>query len=299
MRLVGRQRFEADRQIAFRQRQQRRLVADQRQHRLAAKARRAGGQHRLVAQVGEDGKGVVRHVGRGEHVDDARPAPAQRGDVADLERGVRMRRADDAQREHRCRRGQRSLRDRSQPAIHRHRSALRRAPSPARRAVPRDGRRPRRPQAHRQGRRLPRPPRAPPRRSWCSRCIGTARRPARRAPRPRSACVAPQQRLGAHQHAGRADAALRRAHRHESALQERELAAGAGKAFDGAHDAAFALADGDDARAQRLAVEQHGAGAAVAGMAADLGADEAELVAQGVGEAARRCAEQLGRGAAH
>ena len=41
---------------------------------------------------------------------------------------------------------------------------------------------------------------------------------------------------------------------------------------------------GDQAGADRLAVEQHGAGAAIAGVAADLGAGQAELVAQHVGQ---------------
>ena len=57
--------------------------------------------------------------------------------------------------------------------------------------------------------------------------------------------------------------------------------------------AAFALADGDDAGAHLLAVEQHRAGAAVAGVAADLGAGQAELVAQRVGEPPRRIADEL------
>ena len=42
-----------------------------------------------------------------------------------------------------------------------------------------------------------------------------------------------------------------------------------------------------------LAVEQHGAGTAVAGMAADLGASQAEVVAQHIREAARRLGDEL------
>ena len=109
--------------------------------------------------------------------------------------------------------------------------------------------------------------------------------------------VRAQQRLGAHQHARRADAALRRAVGDEGALQRRQRAVGAGEAFDRRHRAAVALADADDARAHLLAVEQHGAGAAVAGVAADLGAGQAELVAQGVGEAPARVAGELARAA--
>ena len=112
--------------------------------------------------------------------------------------------------------------------------------------------------------------------------------------RPR---IRAQQRLGAHQHARRADAALRRAVGDEGALQRRQRAVGAGEAFDRRHRAAVALADADDARADLLAVEQHRAGAAVAGVAADLGAGQAELVAQRVGEAPARIAGELARAA--
>ena len=48
---------------------------------------------------------------------------------------------------------------------------------------------------------------------------------------------------------------------------------------------------GDEAGADRLAVEEHRAGAAVAGVAADLGAGQAELVAQHLGQPAHRVAE--------
>ena len=42
-------------------------------------------------------------------------------------------------------------------------------------------------------------------------------------------------------------------------------------------------------------VEQHRAGAAVAGVAADLGPDQAEVVAQHVGQAPRRIGDELAR----
>jgi hypothetical protein len=93
---------------------------------------------------------------------------------------------------------------------------------------------------------------------------------------------------------GRADAALRRAVRDEGALQVRERAPSA-RPFDRRHRTTLALADRDDARAHLRVVEKHGAGAAVAGVAADLGAGEAELVAQRVGEAPRRIADELAR----
>ena len=119
--------------------------------------------------------------------------------------------------------------------------------------------------------------------------------------------AAPRSRLGlglarssvgsAHQHARRADAALRRAVRHERALQRRERTVGAGETFDRRHRAPVALADADDARADLLAIEQHRARTAIAGVAADLGAGQAELVAQGVGETPRRVAGELARAA--
>ena len=74
---------------------------------------------------------------------------------------------------------------------------------------------------------------------------------------------------------------------------EDSVPSAAARAFDRRHRAAGALADADDARADLFAAEQHRAGAAVAGVAADLGAREAELVAQGVGEPARRVAGEL------
>src|SRR3546814_19543737 len=53
----------------------------------------------------------------------------------------------------------------------------------------------------------------------------------------------------------------------------------AGQPLDGGDPAALGLAAGQQTGAELLAVDQHGAGAAVAGAAADLGAGEAELVA--------------------
>ena len=87
--LVRGQRSEAKRQVAVLQREQGVGVADDGQHGLAAKARHAVGEHRLIAHVGKDREGVVRYVDGGEHVHHAGPAPAKRGQVADLERRMR------------------------------------------------------------------------------------------------------------------------------------------------------------------------------------------------------------------
>ena len=70
----------------------------------------------------------------------------------------------------------------------------------------------------------------------------------------------------------------------EGALQGRKLAV-FGKPLDSDDVAARRLSDRHEARAGLLAVDQHGAGAAVARIAADLGAGEAEFIAQGVRQA--------------
>ena len=76
------------------------------------------------------------------------------------------------------------------------------------------------------------------------------------------------------QHARRADAALRRAMREEGGLQRRQACRWPSPSTVRTARPAH-LADRDQAGADRLAVEQHRAGAAIAGVAADLGAGEA------------------------
>ena len=66
-----------------------------------------------------------------------------------------------------------------------------------------------------------------------------------------------------------------------------------GEALDGDDAAAGGARDGDQAGADLAIVEQDRAGAAVAGVAADFGAGEAELVAQDVGEAVHRVGVDL------
>jgi hypothetical protein len=70
----------------------------------------------------------------------------------------------------------------------------------------------------------------------------------------------------------------------EGVLQRVQFAV-LGQALDGDDAAAFDAGDGDQARTDLAAVEQHRAGAAIAGVAADLGAGETERVTQHVGEA--------------
>ena len=138
--------------------------------------------------------------------------------------------------------------------------------------------------------RLPRRAAARPRRSCGSRCSGTARRRAHLAPRSRvGRGIARSSALGRHQHARRADAALRRAVREEGAPAARDSVPSRRPGLRPSSPRGPShWPIGDEAGADLLAVEQHRAGAAVAGIAADLGAGQAELVAQHVGEAPRR-----------
>ena len=94
--------------------------------------------------------------------------------------------------------------------------------------------------------------------------------------------VALEQRLGAHDHAGDAVAALRRLLGLEGDRQQAGLAVGRRQAFERAHLAIAQRGDRHEAGEDRLAVEQDGAGAALAQPAAELGAVECQLVAQHV-----------------
>ncbi len=71
----------------------------------------------------------------------------------------------------------------------------------------------------------------------------------------------------------------------EGGLQRIEPAA-FGETLDGHDRAALDLRRGDEAGADLRAVEQHRAGAAIAGIAADLGAGQPQILTQEVGEPA-------------
>src|SRR6185503_11821895 len=101
-----------------------------------------------------------------------------------------------------------------------------------------------------------------------------------------------QQRLGGHQEARRADAALQRRVLDELALQRMQLVA-LGHALDGGDRPAVRLHAQHQARAHEAAVDGDAAGAAVAGRAAFLGAGEAQLVAQHVEQRLLRLAQEL------
>jgi hypothetical protein len=87
--------------------------------------------------------------------------------------------------------------------------------------------------------------------------------------------------------ARRAEAALQRVVLAEGLLQRREIIV-VGQSLDGDDLAAFGLDREDQAGAYRLAVHQHGAGAADAVLAANVSAGEAKLVAQTIRESQPR-----------
>src|SRR5262249_952565 len=72
-------------------------------------------------------------------------------------------------------------------------------------------------------------------------------------------------------------------------------AVGVRHAFDGAHVGAVRLHREDGARLDRLAVEIDRAGAAVAGLAADVRAGDVEVVAQEVDEQSARLDQRVDR----
>ena len=98
-----------------------------------------------------------------------------------------------------------------------------------------------------------------------------------------------------HQHPGRADPALGRAVQVEGVLERREASACFREPLDGQHLAPLDLGHRRHAGADLAAVEQHRAGAAISGVAADLGAGHRELFAQHMGEPPDRVGADLGR----
>ena len=100
-------------------------------------------------------------------------------------------------------------------------------------------------------------------------------------------CLAVQQCNRGHQHARRADAALCSTPRQKGLLQQRTTGQGL-QALDGGDAGAIGLGGGHEAGAGGLTVDQHGAGAAVARVAAALGAHLSQLPAQHLAEAGGR-----------
>ena len=82
-----------------------------------------------------------------------------------------------------------------------------------------------------------------------------------------------------HDHARRAEAALQAVIVAERRLHRMQLVA-LGEAFDGGDVGAVGLTDQHGAGLDRPAVDMHDAGAALAGVAADMGAGQAQMLAQ-------------------
>ena len=85
---------------------------------------------------------------------------------------------------------------------------------------------------------------------------------------------------GAHHHAGCAEAALQTVALLERRLHRMHRAVGGGEPLDRQHRGAVRLCGEDRAGLHRIAIEMHGAGAALAGIAADVRARERKLVPQ-------------------
>ena len=102
--------------------------------------------------------------------------------------------------------------------------------------------------------------------------------------------VGVEQRIRRHEHARRADPALRRAGAQEGGLDRPELVAIRQPLHRG-HVATGQLAERHQARADRFAIQPDRAGATVTRVAADLRPGEAKVVAQDLGEPAHRVAQ--------
>ena len=270
-----RQRLPLDRQLVVGDRGHGRRVADERQHGLAAVADVALGEHRLVLAGRVDPVPVAR-PGRRRRPGSGRGPGGGRGrrEVADPEARVRVRRADRPQVPGAVgRRGRR-------------RTARRRSPWPAR-PCGRCARRPRR-----------RPPgpgasATPPGRRRAdglddrgvARCTGRARRPGRRGPRPSVGLGVRAMRSSAAISIPGVQAPHWAPPQARNAAWSARRAVGPGETLDRLDAPAVDLARGDEAGADLLAVEPHRARAAVAGVAAHLGAGQAEVLAQDVDEA--------------
>ena len=275
-----RQRLVADRQVFVSKRRHRLTRAYQGDHGVAAVAHDLLGQHRLVAQVGIDADAVRRHVGGAEHPHDTRPGGGRGVQVAEHHACGLVRRADDAEPER----------------VRRHRvGAIALGPGELGRAVElgeagADGGAGRR---RREGqRRVAR--RVEHRRHYLA-VAGAAAEDAAEAVHHlrRAGAGAGAQQLGrGDQHAGRAGAALGCAVAQEGPLQPVQPAV-RGESLHGLHMAAGGLGQRHHAAADLGTVEQHRAGAAVAGVAAHLRPGKAEVVAQRIGESSqRRCCDR-------
>jgi hypothetical protein len=108
-----------------------------------------------------------------------------------------------------------------------------------------------------------------------------------------------EQPLRADDHAGRAEAALQAVHHAETFLQRRQRTVGIRHALDRDDFRALGLHRKHGAALHRHAVEIDGAGAAMGGLAADMGAGEREIFAQEMHQQRTRFDEAFDLGAVH
>ena len=276
----------ADRHVLVADPVHRLVVADQGQHRLAAMLDLAVGEYRLVLDMRIAAETVDRrHVGRAEHPDQPGMGIQQGLQVADGEARAPMRRA---HRAHPERIGRRAVRAEHLAAVDLAPAVGLGHPCPDRLAgagvveldaVGFD--------------------RVAHRRQDLLVAGAAAQHAAQRVLDRRVVGLGPpaQQVGGRHQHARGADPALRRAVQVERVLERRQPPARRRQPLDGQHLAPLDLGHRRHAGADLAAVQQHRAGAAIAGVAADLGPGQQELLAQHMGEPADRVGADLGRAA--
>ncbi len=250
-------------------------LADEAQHRLAAEAHLAVREHRLVFHVRENAEAVDRHVACRNHGREAGMLREQRCNVADAKPRARARRPDGSQPE-------RILRSRVGAV------ALRAGQLGD--AVGLHGARADRPARLRRGDRDLALGRREHRLDDLAVAGAAAQHAAERVldVAGRRVAIAREEIARRHEHARRADAALRRAVREECLLQPIEPAI-ARERFDRRDPPPVDLRRRNEAGAHLFAIEEYRARAAIARIAADLGAGEAQTVAEEVGET-------LGRG---
>ena len=109
--------------------------------------------------------------------------------------------------------------------------------------------------------------------------------------------IGAQQSDSRQQHGRRANSALRGAVAMESALKLADNFLVQRQAFGGFDETAIDLTDGGQARADRLAVNEDGAGTAIAGVAADFDADQSALFTQRMAQPLERGSDEAGGGA--
>ena len=292
-----RQRLPGDRQIGSVDRLHRLARAGERQHRLAAIAHVGLREHRLILEVGIDAEGILaRHVGGREHARNAGMAGQERRQIADGEAGAGVGRADGLQPQ--------GVRRRSVVAVDRGAGELGAGVEAPHASADAGGGRLFLADlgscagSRKRGRRIEHG-------IDDLEIAGAAAEHAAEAIHHRLAAgrrVADEQIGGRHQHARGADAALGRVVGVECRLQ-RAPERKPGEPLHRHDRFAVRLRGGDHARAHLRAVDQHRAGAAVAGVAADLGArepqpaphDVAEAFARGHGDALRAAVEREGQ----